>query len=95
MFARVSRYEVPAERLQEDLEGAQATARRVEAMPGSLGIYYLVDREAGRTMSITLWQDEAAMKASEESADSLRAETTSAVAARITGVERYEVVAHP
>ena len=38
------------------------------------GAILLVDRESGETLSITLWPDEQAMQASEDSANSLRAQ---------------------
>ncbi len=95
MFARVSRYEVPLDKLAEDIDGVDETAQKVAGIPGSLGLYYLVDKDTGMTMSMTLWKDEQAMRDSEAAADELRAETSSAVSGRITSVERYEVVTHP
>ncbi len=95
MFARVSRYEVPLGMLAEDVAGVDETAKKVAAMPGALGLYYLVDHDTGMTMSMTLWESEQAMHDSEAAADELRAETSGAVSGRITSVERYEVVAHP
>jgi heme-degrading monooxygenase HmoA len=95
MYARVSRYEVPSGKLDEDIRGADETQQKVAAMPGSLGLYYLVDRETGKTMSITLWESEQAMRDSETDASKLRDFTTSASSAKITGIERYEVVTQP
>ena len=95
MYARVSRYEEPVERIDEDVRGASATATRVEGMPGNKGLLYLVDRETGRTMSITLWEDEASMRDSEAPASALREETSSAVSAKVVAVERYEVATSP
>lgn len=95
MYARISRYEVPLGNLDEDIRGASATQMRVAEMPGSLGLYYLVDRETGRTMSITLWENEQAMRDSDEPASRLRDETTSAAGATVTSIERYEVVTQP
>lgn len=95
MYARVSRYEVPIQRLDDDIRGADDTQRKVAEIPGSLGLYYLVDRDSGRTMSITLWESEQLMRESEASADNLRNKTTSASSARITSIERYEVVTQP
>lgn len=95
MYARVSRYEIPMENLDEDIRGADATEQRISQMPGSLGLYYLVDRESGRTMSITLWESEQAMRDSETAATQVRHETTSAVGAHIVAIERYEVAAQP
>lgn len=95
MYARVSRYEVPIQRLDEDVRGADDTQKKVAEMPGSLGLFYLVDRDSGRTMSITLWESEQAMRESEEPANNLRGQTTSASSARVVGIERYEVVTQP
>lgn len=95
MYARVSRYEVPIEKLDNDIRGADETVRKVAAIPGSQGLFYLVDRETGRTMSITLWASEQAMLESEALASWIREETSTASAAKVVSVERYEVVAQP
>jgi hypothetical protein len=56
------------------------------------GAILLVDRESGTAMAITLWEDEAAMRASEESANSLRAAAAQEMGAdRQPSVGRYEV----
>jgi hypothetical protein len=39
---------------------------------GGQGGILLIDRESGSAMAITLWEDEAAMRASEEHANELR-----------------------
>jgi hypothetical protein len=52
----------------------------------------LIDRESGNALAITLWEDEAAMRASEERANELRraaAEELGAV--EPPRVDRYEV----
>jgi heme-degrading monooxygenase HmoA len=95
MYARVSRYEVPIGKLDEDIRGVDETEKKVAAMPGSLGLYYLVERDSGRTMSLTLWESEQAMRDSETSASRLRDETSAASSAKIVSIERYEVVAQP
>lgn len=95
MYARISRYEVPLDRFEDDLRGLQDTERKVASMPGSLGLFYLMDHDMGRTMSITLWDTEQSMRESEQPADTLRAQTTSASSAKIVSIERYEVVAYP
>lgn len=95
MYARISRYEVPLDRLDEDIRGADDTVTKVERMPGSLGLFYLVDRKTGKTMSMTLWESQQAMSESEAPAASLRDRTSSAVGSRIVAIERYEVVVQP
>jgi hypothetical protein len=59
------------------------------------GAILLVDRENGETISITLWSDEAAMRASEESANKLRANAAANIGGSETPtVGRYEVAVY-
>lgn len=95
MYARVSRYQVPIDKLDADVGGAQQTEQQVSQWPGSLGLYYLVDRDSGQTMAITMWESEQAMRESEDRADRMRVDTASRATARLIGIERYEVVAQP
>ncbi|TME65309.1 MAG: hypothetical protein E6I54_03970 [Chloroflexi bacterium] len=53
--------------------------------------YWLVDRTTGKGFSVTLFESEAALHATEDDAAQLRSRASSI--ARITAVERYEVVA--
>ncbi|HLG08087.1 MAG TPA: hypothetical protein VI409_05390 [Gaiellaceae bacterium] len=63
----------------------------IKAMGGHGGVL-LVDRESGNAMAITLWADEAAMRASEERANELRRTASEEMgAAEQPRVERYEV----
>jgi formylmethanofuran dehydrogenase subunit E len=56
------------------------------------GAILLVDRETGKALAITLWEDEQAMRASEESANALRADAAREMgAADEPAVHRYEV----
>lgn len=92
MFARLSRYQgspVPAE---GDLSAhAEAVVKRIRGLPGFLGVYYFVERATGKAVSLTLWEDEQTMQASEERADQIRVETAHREGQRIVSVERYEV----
>lgn len=55
------------------------------------GAILLIDRESGKAIAVTLWEDEEAMRASEESADALRADAARQMGAQQPTVERYEV----
>ena len=66
MFARVETFNVEANEL-DDLIGAQHhTVGLVRTMDGNMGGYVLVDREAGRVMKVTFWQNEEAREAAEK-----------------------------
>ena len=57
-----------------------------------MGAIVLVDRQSGEAIAITLWHDEEAMRASEESANSLRAQAADEMGAGQTPtIGRYEV----
>jgi len=64
----------------------------VQAEAGNRGGILLIDRDTGRGIAITLWEDENAMRASEERANELRAQAADAMGAgEAPAVERYEV----
>ncbi|MEU0373175.1 hypothetical protein ABZ070_23495 [Streptomyces sp. NPDC006283] len=92
MFARLSTYQgspVPAE---GDLSAqSQEVVRQIQGVPGFLGVYYLVDRATGKARSLTLWEDEETMLASEREAARIREETAQREGQRILSVERFEV----
>jgi len=59
---------------------------------GGKGAILLIDRENGRAIGVTLWPDEATMRASEEDANRLRAQAADEIHATAPPrVERYEV----
>ena len=92
MFARVSTYQGSPQQIDEGLDHArQSILPRVQEVDGFEGVYYLVDRQSGKALSITLWESEEAMRASEEEANKLRGESAEAAGATEEGVERYEV----
>jgi heme-degrading monooxygenase HmoA len=49
------------------------------------------DRSTGKSITLTFWESEEAMRASEEAADKLRQQAASEVQEEIAGVERFEV----
>jgi hypothetical protein len=56
---------------------------------GMKGVVFLVDRESGTVVVISLWQDEEALRGSEDEATRVRKEVTSPGETAL--VERYEV----
>lgn len=60
-------------------------------MEGFEGMIVLSDRHNGKTLGITFWESEEAMRASEEAANQLRQESAEVGGEEIAGVERYEV----
>ncbi len=91
MFARLTRYEGAS---RESIEEALETKKRVlpteyGQTEGMKGTVFLVDRESGAIVVMSLWESAKAMNASEAEAARLRADVTSA--GETASVENYEV----
>jgi heme-degrading monooxygenase HmoA len=92
MFARVSTFQGPPDQTAEGIRVAREQilpAARLQ--DGFKGIYLFFDPESGRSLSITLWETEEDMKASEDAAIRARTESAEAAGEITVGVERYEV----
>jgi heme-degrading monooxygenase HmoA len=88
MFARVSRYSGDADGLAA---GFESVSGRLEQLEGFTQAFFLTDRDNARAMSITLWESEAALQASAEAAQRLRADASEPADASIEAVETYDV----
>jgi heme-degrading monooxygenase HmoA len=92
MHARIGTWAGDGEELERWAERSRRdVVPQVTAVPGSRGVLLLLDREHGRALTITLWEDEEAMAASERRRDSLQQGTTAESGARVE-TTRYEVV---
>jgi heme-degrading monooxygenase HmoA len=92
VYARVSFLEGPPAPMDQLLsEVREEVLPRAKQMDGFKGMIALGDRHSGKTLGITFWESEEAMRASEEAADRLREESAQAGEDTIAGVERYEV----
>lgn len=91
MFARVVRYTVDPERCAEALQALEGAAKEIGAIEGSSGGYVLADGDNGRLVTVTLWEDQAAMEASEVRATRLRQDALRPVEGDIDSVERLRV----
>ena len=70
--------------------GLANTLPRVLEMDGNRGAIFLMDRETGKSMTITLWDSEEALRASEEKANQVRGDAAQTTSANIGTVERFE-----
>lgn len=93
LFARVSTFQGPADGIdliaKEAVESILPVARQ---LTGYKGMLMLGDRESGKSIAVTLWESEAAMRESEEKANKLRGEAADAGGDEIVSVERFEVL---
>lgn len=88
MHARVSTYRGDGDRLVKGFEGVR---EGLAAVDGFSHAYFLVDRESGKGMSITIWESEDALNASVAKADELRRQGAEAGGSEIESVQHYEI----
>lgn len=92
MFARLSTYQGSPVPAAGDLAAqSEEIVQQVRDVPGFRGVYYLVDRASGAARTLTLWEDEASMMASEARAARIREETARREGQRVVSVEHFEV----
>jgi heme-degrading monooxygenase HmoA len=92
VYARVSVFEGSPDQLDEMLRQArEVVLPQAKQDEGFKGLIALGDRQSGRTLGITFWESEEAMRASEQDANRLRSESAKAGGHQIAYVERYEV----
>ena len=91
MYARVSEVTGPADRIDAGIaEYRSAVLPAISGMDGFVRAYLLVDRDAGKSLSITVWDSQEAMAASEAAANTLRVQVADAMAAQTT-VGHYDI----
>src|SRR5918997_3862533 len=96
MFASVSTYQGPPDQIDEGIRYAQENiVPTLQEVEGFEGVYLLVERQSGEVLTITLWESEEAMRASEEEANQLPSEHRGEWRQEDLGVERYEVAISP
>ncbi len=91
MLARVARYEVEAERIDDAVRVFGEAATEIEGLAGFAGGFVFADQEDGRTMTVTLWDNAAALENSEPTAGRARRKAAEAVGGSVLSVEKFEV----
>ena len=92
MYARASTFTGNAEDFDRGAERIQSELLpRLKEVPGYKGLLSLVDRSAGQSLSITLWDSEEAMSRSREVAKQLRSQVAALAGGEIVSVTEYEV----
>ena len=93
MFARITRFEGPPERIDElryaVVERAMPAVRRLEGFAGAM---LLAERTSGKVQVLVMWESEQAMNATEDSAYWFRTYSAEAADETVTEVERYEMI---
>ena len=94
MFARTWTWSGSPEALQKWADNAVSTVRGfVEGLPGNAGAVFLVDRDGGTALTLTLWDSDDAARATDQFAEQSRAATVAATGTELVSRSSYEVVA--
>jgi quinol monooxygenase YgiN len=91
MYARVARYQIPQDKFGEVVGAFRDPVERLREVEGNRGGYLLIDRENCTALTFTLWENQAALEASEMAASRLRSEAVNALGGDIQTVDRCEV----
>ena len=91
MFARVARYEVPDDRLEDAGAAFGRAGEEIKHLDGFAGGYVLIDSEDGRMLTLTLWENLATLESSEHAAGSARRQAAEAAGGNVLSVEKFEV----
>ena len=92
MFARIGTWQGSEDELERWIARSREQVQpRIADDPGLVAAYWLVDRSAGKGLIVTLWESEAAMRASEQARQARQAAMTTNTGAVVT-TDRYEVI---
>lgn len=92
MYARMSTLEGSPDQIDEGLRYVRENILpQIQQQEGFKGMIALADRQTGKTLGLTFWESEEALRTSEEAADRLRENSAEAMSDTIAAVERYEV----
>ena len=94
MFARIGTWHGSPEALENWVAHAGEVVKpKVQQHPGLEAAYWLVDREGGKGLTITFWESEEAMDATEAFRSQSQVQTSDTTGAEVT-TERFEVIDH-
>jgi hypothetical protein len=91
MFARVARYKIPEENLDDAVAAFSQAGEQLIDIEGNAGGYLLVDRDNSTALTVTFWENRAAMESSEVRASRLRSDAVGPYGGEIQAVDRCEV----
>jgi heme-degrading monooxygenase HmoA len=94
MFARVSVYEIPANKMDDARDEFQEALKQIGELDGFHEAFFFVAPEDDRATATTLWESRAAMEASRSMARSLRSKAAGAVGGGVVSAIEYEVGLH-
>jgi heme-degrading monooxygenase HmoA len=93
MFARTTTWSGSPEALQKWADQAVTQVMGfVKGLPGNAGVVFLIDRDGGTALTLTLWDTGEHANATDQFAEQSRAATMAATGAELVARGSYEVV---
>ena len=94
MQARISTIEGDGGKVDDALEVInERVMPALKTLEGFTAANFLVDRAAGKLVTVAFYADEGALKGSVEAVGPMRDEVADAMGGKVVGVESYELVA--
>lgn len=94
MFARVSVYEIPTDRMGDAAHEFRGALDQISGLEGFHEAFFFMAAEDGRATATTLWTSRSAMEASRMAARTLRTQAAHAVGGGVVSAIEYEVALH-
>jgi heme-degrading monooxygenase HmoA len=95
MYARLTTIEGLPDRMDEATRHVQEhTLPQLQQMDGFKGFVALGDRNSGRLIGVAFWEDEEALRATEQEVSGVRSGVAQAAGGTVASVEQYEVVVY-
>lgn len=92
MWARVTTFMIPAAAVDHAIEEIDKAIAAFRGKPGLVRIDLYANRRSGATITISLWETEEAMRASDDDAEHWRQDITLEVIGWIQQVTEYELI---
>src|ERR671928_1437463 len=92
MYARLSTIEGAPDKLDEATRHLQEQALpQLQKMDGFKGFVALGDRNSGKMIGLAFWEDEDALRATEQEVSGVRSGAAQAIGGTVVSVEEFEV----
>ena len=93
MYARVTTIQGLPDRMDDATRHVQEqTLAQLRQMGGFEGLVALADRQSGKLLGVAFWENEEALRATEEAVADVRSGVAEAAGGTVAGVQQYEVV---
>jgi heme-degrading monooxygenase HmoA len=92
MYVRAVWFEGWQAELERRLADYPQQMQSIRAASGCLGVAALANRETGAGVSVTYWEDQASMLATEAQSEKVRAQASADSSLRVLDIDRFEMV---